>query len=195
GGGYWGGWDPGRRALLVGARGERGRTGLLRGTRRRGSRPRDARAVPGRRHRACAPDRMARPLDVAPRLSDRPRLRLGATHDTRSSPAARPASPHNDSAHSRRGGGPEQSLGGPGAVWEADWPAMSFTASRRLTFVGLAADARTVLGVDTADVRETESARCSLNEARADTLLELTDFAADGRLRHRQMPRRGCEAP
>src|SRR5262249_9779860 len=62
-------------------------------------------------------------------------------------------------------------------------------------FVGLAADARTVLGVDTADVRETESARCSLNEARADTLLELTDFAADGRLRHRQMPRRGCEAP
>jgi len=39
-----------------------------------------------------------------------------------------------------------------------------------------------VLGVDPADVRETESARCSLNQARADTLLELTDFAADGRL-------------
>src|SRR5262249_27033065 len=64
-----------------------------------------------------------------------------------------------------------------------------------LGFVGLAADARTVLGVDTADVRETESARCSLNQARADTLLELTDFAADGRLRHRKMPRRGREAP
>src|SRR5262249_41226952 len=45
--------------------------------------------------------------------------------------------------------------GAPGAVSEADRPAMSFTASRRLTFVGLAADARTVLGVDTADVRET----------------------------------------
>src|SRR5262249_43775243 len=62
-------------------------------------------------------------------------------------------------------------------------------------FVGLAADARAVLGVDTADVRETESASCSLNQARADTLLELTDFAADGRLRHREMPRRGREAP
>src|SRR5262249_28587531 len=62
-------------------------------------------------------------------------------------------------------------------------------------FVGLAADARTVLEVDTANVRETESARCSLNQARADALLELTDFATDGRLRHRKMPRRRCEAP
>src|SRR5499427_7554769 len=66
---------------------------------------------------------------------------------------------------------------------------------REVGFVGLAADARTVLGVETADVRETESARGSLNQARADTLLELSDFAADGRLRHRKMPRRDGEAP
>src|SRR5262245_33291074 len=58
----------------MGARPERCRAGLLRGPRRRGSRPRGARAVPGRRHGAWPPDRVARPLDVATRLSAPRRL-------------------------------------------------------------------------------------------------------------------------